>query len=126
MNQNEFLKYLEPAFTCGGGGLYFKENLKETLDNQTTLRSITKDMQDEVLGEDCWGNIEEEDWEKLKVHPIETNQDCYDFFKLYLDRRSCAFPELCGIVVGAMIKENMFDEAIEFIGFQGEELYWDS
>ena len=57
MNQEEFLQHLAPAFVCGGGGLYFEENLREALaDKKVTLKSFAKEMRDDVIEQEKLGD----------------------------------------------------------------------
>lgn len=137
MNRAEFDERMKVA-VAGHGGVIFEDHYDESLiDADMTLQQIAADLKHDIKIEleDIDSGYEDDERSEMKGWldmPTGTNEECHQFFSAYLDNdRRCSFPELCGNVVGAMAKVNMFDEAIELIELDQVEddengLYWDT
>jgi len=131
MNKEEFDKQIKRAFG-GQGGLYFKNHYLETLNNKETLQQIAQDLQHDIKLElkDEPNSKNTQRYKKLLELKIDHDVDCYNFFFHYLENHESCYPELCGSIVGAMVKKEMYHSAAQLIGLdkleENEELYWDS
>jgi hypothetical protein len=106
----------------------------ESLEGEDTLQKIAKDLKEDMLSEikdtENYDQEERNEMKKLVEQKIDNDIDYYAFFSNYLKDKRCSFPELCGSIVGAMAKKEMFHSAIELIELntldENDELYWDT
>lgn len=139
MKKRDFDKLFEKAFYGSGGGI-FQEYYEKALNDNQTLDKILDDLNFDIVSQKENDNIKlTEDELKIELLKLKTKtlKEKLFFFRKYMkaedltddDNDQCCYPELCGSIVGVLVKNKKFEDALNFIGLndpRAQYLCWDS
>lgn len=141
MNEKEFEEKLENKCSFGTGGAIFKKHYLEAKQNpnavEEALEQLMKNVEDELKETKKEMDDGLKDHDTMRIYrtlqqiqnmPTNSISEILDVFDLYFYEcttcQSC--PELMGTLVGGVAYHQLFGLAMDFLGFNGTMIVFDS